>query len=235
MTKPAVRLHLYLAAGSDRAVILRQGPARQARMILWHRDTDSFEDGQWLKQRLYKDRCAISPDGRHFLFFALNGHWGGVAQGAYTAISRPPYFTAVALFPQGNTWGGGGWFVDNSLFVADGAADVIGGAKDLVRLVRTDVSPRYPLGLKLADGRAAPIGKAKAARAFKAPEPVPELELYETSGGRLYRREGADLTLIRDFTEMAFEPIRAPYDTRPQNDADPDSAPSWHPLGRGKG
>ena len=31
--------------------------------------------------------------------------------GTWTAISRPPYFTALAVWPKGDTWGGGGLFV----------------------------------------------------------------------------------------------------------------------------
>jgi len=37
---------------------------------------------------------------------------------------------------------------------------------------------------------------------------------YLTEGPRLYRRRGQNITLIRDFTEMDFSAIRAPYDGR---------------------
>src|SRR5215469_14197390 len=32
---------------------------------------------------------------------------------AWTAVSRPPYLTALALWPKGNCWWGGGLFQDN--------------------------------------------------------------------------------------------------------------------------
>jgi hypothetical protein len=32
----------------------------------------------------------------------------------WTAISRPPYFTALALWPIGDSWDGGSYFVDNA-------------------------------------------------------------------------------------------------------------------------
>ena len=48
-------------------------------------------------------------------------------------------------------------------------------------------------------------------------------------GGRLYRRRGQELELIRDFTEMAFEPLRAPYDWRDETPAAEEPVP-WHPL-----
>ena len=54
------------------------------------------------------------------------------------------------------------------------------------------------------------------------------LDRYDTMGGKLYRRLGQDLELIRDFTQMEFEPIRAPYDWR--DETDPDESRPWHPL-----
>ncbi len=227
--KPVVRLHLYFARDNDRAVILRQGPSKQFRMILWHRDTDRFEDGQWLKHKVWPERCDLSPDGRHFLYFALNGDWQGVSEGAYTALSRPPWFTALALFPEGDTWGGGGRFLDDVHYVADGGHDVLGRDDGLVRLYRRAPDADCPTGLRQADGRCARIGKARAERAFlRDLPPDPALDLYDTLGGRLHRRRGAELELIRDFTEMEFESVRAPYDWREAGE--PGAPRPWHPL-----
>lgn len=224
---PVIRLHLFFARDTDRAVILRQGPSKTFRMIAWHRDTDRFEDGQWLKHKVYAERCALSPDGRHFIYFALDGRWSDPAEGAYTAITRPPYFTALALFPQGDTRGGGGMFLDNSLFIADGGKDIIGRADGLVRLTRSDACPS---GLRMPNGKCARIGKAKAERAQSREVPAhPDLTRYDTLGGRLYRRTGLELELIRDFTDMSFAPMRAPYDWRSEDDTFDPEAP-WHPL-----
>ena len=55
-----------------------------------------------------------------------------------------------------------------------------------------------------------------------------ELDKYDTQGGKLYRRRGMELELIRDFTDMTFEPIRAPYDWRDK--AETGETPAWHPL-----
>lgn len=52
-------------------------------------------------------------------------------------------------------------------------------------------------------------------------------DFYDTKGGCLYRQRGADRELIRDFTDMAFETIRAPDDWREGTGED---AP-WHTLG----
>lgn len=241
-----IRLHLFFARDNDRAVILRQGPSRQFRMILWHRDSDRFEDGQWLKHKVYVERCDLSPDGRHFLYFALNGDWRGESKGAYTAISRPPWFSALALFPQGDTWGGGGRFLDSRHYVADGGADIIGRDDGLAR-VRLGIPDRgCATGIRLTDGRRAPLDRALTRRLLAAPAPngvramlqraaAPDGGLrdrYDTLGGRLYRRRGQDLELIRDFTGMRFEPVRGPHDRRQEPDlgAAPVARGPWHPL-----
>ena len=231
-TRPVTRLHLFFATENDRAVILRQGPARHFRLVLWHRESDSFEDGQWMKHRVYPDRCDLSPDGRHFIYFALNGDWKGMTEGAYTALSRPPYFTALALFPEGNTWGGGGQFLDNIHYLADGGPDVIGRDDGLARLFRREPTKHCPTGLFKIDGKCAPIGQAKAETALARNQTRhPDLDRYDTQGGVLFRRDGQDLIPIRDFNDMTFEPIRAPYDWRDSGEA-PADPPPWHPLDR---
>lgn len=241
-TAPMIRLHLFFAAENDRAVILRQGPAKHCRMILWHRDNDRFEDGQWLLHKVYVERCDLSPDGQHFLFFALDARWQSEAKGSYTAISRPPYWTALALYPQGDSWGGGGCFVDNAHVFASGGQDIIGRVEGVSRVEFGKVTKDCRTGLRLQSGTRAPIDRAATKRllADPVPEALPEmyrrlpvprlhaLDRYDTVGGKLYRRHGMELELIRDFTDMAFEPIRAPYDWRePGQDADPTP---WHPL-----
>ena len=41
------RLFGLLAKDASRAVILRRGPTRRVQLLLWHTDTDMFEEGQW--------------------------------------------------------------------------------------------------------------------------------------------------------------------------------------------
>lgn len=244
MTAPVVRLHLSFARDVPKAVILRQGPSRQFRMILWDRRDDSFEDGQWTKNRVYPERCAVSPDARHILYFMLDGHWSGAAEGAYTALSRPPYWTALALFPEGSTWGGGGVFLDDRHYLADGGADIIGRDEGLVRATRGDVTKDCKSGLRLPGGRPVPLDRvtreclaacappaSNAALATALAAGDNPLDRYDTQGGCLYRREGGEMTLIRDFTAMEFEPMRAPYDWRDDDAAECDSR-AWHPLDR---
>lgn len=231
--EPVVRLHLFFATENDRAVILRQGPSKHYRMILWHRDNDTFEDGQWLKHKIYEERCDLSPDGQHFIFFTLDGKWWNDTEGAYTVISKPPYFTALALFPEGSTWGGGGRFVDNHYYTAVGGHDLIGLDDGLFRLFRREPTTKCPSGLFKVDGSCAKLGKEKAALAASNDQPLSrtaDLDRYDTQGGRLYRRTGGEMHLIRDFTDMTFEHIRAPYDERDNGHMETHKT-TWHPLG----
>lgn len=231
MEDPVVRLHLFFARDVHKAVILRQGPTQVWRMILWDRRDDTFLDGQWTRQRVYPERCALSPDARHFIYFMLDGHWDHDGKGAYTALSQPPYWTALALFPVGHTWWGGGRFFDAVHYESDGETDIIGRDEGMMRVFRVPVSREYPDGLRRKDGTAfAPEPPRRGNRdvllkRIVAADDHP-LDRYDTVGGRLYRRSGSDLELIRDFTDMAFEAIRAPYDWR---DGAGEDAP-WHPL-----
>jgi len=114
MTKPPppARLFVLLASASPVAVILRRGPSRWVQMIKWHTDTDTFEEGQWLHGRIYPERCDLSPDGQLLIYFAgkFNQKTMRGNKFAWTAISKPPYFTALDISFQGDTWGGGGIF-----------------------------------------------------------------------------------------------------------------------------
>jgi hypothetical protein len=105
--KTATRLFAILARKSPYAVIFRRGPSRSVLLIRWNTETDTFEHGQWLRGRIYERRCDLSPDGGLLLYFAANWH---PPFASWSAISRPPYLKALALWPKGDAWGGGGHF-----------------------------------------------------------------------------------------------------------------------------
>jgi hypothetical protein len=239
---PSVRLYLYFARESDRAVILRQGPSKTYRMILWHRESDRFEDGQWVKHKVYPERCHLSPDGQHFMYFMLDGRWNSPSGGAYNAISRPPYWTAVSLFPLGDTWTHGGAFIDAVHYLVPGGSDIIGRDEGLARVQMGEPGKGCTTGIRLMSGARAPIARSVTRELLQEPLPehkwalvylfrrVPEqmAETYMTKDGKLFRLEDGEAVLIRDFTDMSFEAIRAPYDWR--DGAMPDEGAPWHPL-----
>ena len=113
---PPCRLSLVFARSAPIAVLFRRGPTRGVKVIKWNTSTDSFEDGQWLHGNIYSERCDLSPNGELLVYFARRH--GPVAEDrgyavTFTAVSKPPYLTALALWPEGSTWGGGGRFVDD--------------------------------------------------------------------------------------------------------------------------
>jgi hypothetical protein len=98
------------------ALVFRRGPSRWVQLIRWNTQTDEFERGQWFHGRIYERRCDLSPDGSLFIYFAQK-KTGRMLRDkeytyAWTAISKPPYFTALALWPKGDCWHGGGLFED---------------------------------------------------------------------------------------------------------------------------
>ena len=79
----------------------------------WDRVGNGFTPGQGFRGRVYERRCDLSPDGRRFVYFAAR-HGprrdpDGIGE-AWTAISRPPNFTALALWTNLSIWYGGGVF-----------------------------------------------------------------------------------------------------------------------------
>jgi len=121
MGKFAARLHVILARNKRTGIIIRRGPSKSVCTILWDRKADTFKLGQWLRGRIYERRSDLSPDGKYFIYFAMNGNWESGTQGAWTAISRTPYLKAISLFAKGDCWHGGGLFVtDKEFWLNDG-------------------------------------------------------------------------------------------------------------------
>src|SRR6266498_593203 len=108
MPSAQVRLFVMLAQKPPKAMIFRGGPSRQVLLISWDTAHDTFECGQWFKGRIHERRCDLSPDGDLLLYFAAK-HRGPIQ--SWTALSRTPYLTALAMWPQSGCYGGGGHFL----------------------------------------------------------------------------------------------------------------------------
>jgi hypothetical protein len=107
------RLFVYMARDAPIGVVLRRGPSDWVRLSLWHTDTDTFGHGQWMRARVYERRCDLSADGSLFVAFVRGS--SGPSQGnadSWVAISRPPWFTALAVWFVGGTYYTGGLFRD---------------------------------------------------------------------------------------------------------------------------
>jgi len=115
------RLHVFLARDAKVGLVIRRGPSKSVCTVAWNRERDTFKLGQWMRGRIYERRCDLSPDGRHFIYFAMNGRWQSETKGSWTAISHVPYLKAVALYAKGDCWHGGGLFLsDNEFWLNDG-------------------------------------------------------------------------------------------------------------------
>jgi hypothetical protein len=106
-------VYAILARSTPVGIILRRGPSKQVLLIKWNLGSDTLEYGQWFKGRIYERRCDLSPSGDLLLYFAAKYK---EPMRSWTAISKPPYLTALALWPKGDGWGGGGFF-DSELSV----------------------------------------------------------------------------------------------------------------------
>lgn len=107
----STRLSVLIARRADVSVIFRRGPSKHVLLVRWDLANDSFEAGQWLMGRVYERRCDLSPAGDRLIYFAAS--YRGPFR-TWTAVSRPPYFTALALWPKGDAWGGGGLFLNEN-------------------------------------------------------------------------------------------------------------------------
>jgi len=120
-TRFPARLHAVLASQAPVGVVFRRGPAKSVCSVLWDRATDRFTLGQWLRGRIYERRADISPDGKHLIYFAMNGRWhSSETRGSWTAISRVPWLKAETLHGKGDCWQGGGLFLSNSQYWLNG-------------------------------------------------------------------------------------------------------------------
>lgn len=108
------RLFIIVSRKSHAAVIFRRGPSKWVQLIKWNTKTDTFEAGQWFHGRIYERRCDLSPDGSLLIYFAQKISARTMKDKEYTyawtAISKPPYLTALALWPKADCWDGGGLF-----------------------------------------------------------------------------------------------------------------------------
>ena len=114
MTTSPAHLYFIIARNADLAIIFRRGPTNWTQLISWNLKDDSFTFGQWFHGRIFERRSDLSPSGKYLLYFA--GDWRRKRREfgpTWTAISRPPYYTALALWQEMGTWGGGGTFIED--------------------------------------------------------------------------------------------------------------------------
>lgn len=118
--KYPARLHVLIAHDSEKAVVIRRGPSKECCILGWDRKANTFSMSQWLKGRIYERRCDVSPSGKHWIYFAMNGKWESETKGAWTAIGKWPWLKAIELHVKGDCWQGGGLFLNDTEFWLNG-------------------------------------------------------------------------------------------------------------------
>ena len=107
------RLAVIMARTSAEAVVFRRGPSGWFQLIRWDTRHDRVDDGAWIRGRIYPEKCDLSPDGALLVYSVHQGRRAGTGYtDCWTGISRSPWLTALALWPMGTTYGGGGRFDD---------------------------------------------------------------------------------------------------------------------------
>jgi len=106
------QLYAIPAAEAPVAVVIAHQGA-WFHLARWDLETGKLERGAWFKGRIYQRRCDISPDGSFLYYLAMKGGK------TFSAISRVPWMTALALWFEDTTYSRG-WH-----FAPDGRADRI--------------------------------------------------------------------------------------------------------------
>jgi hypothetical protein len=197
------RLSLIKARDEPVAVILRRGPTRWFHVIRWHTVKDTFEHGAWFRGRLYEDRCDLSPNGELLLYFAHKGPGRDpLYRDSWTAVSRAPWLHALALWPEGGTWGGGGRFRGN---------------REVVLWTSRATRPHpdhKPQGLKVAVGHPSPsevrAGAERWPRRGDWQRTDHDGNAIRMAGGAVYRTRRGRETLVADLNGLAPDPQAAP-------------------------
>lgn len=151
---------------------------------------DSFEEGAWIRGRIYEEKCDLSPDGKLFVYFVLQGNRSGTSYThAWTAVSRPPWLTALTLWPQGSTYGGGGRFTaDRDLVIRTGSLDKPHPDHPVCKIRVSSGNPDYSVSASHDH-----LGR-----------------IIYTKGGKLFRRIGEDDVELADFNGQTPNPQPAP-------------------------
>jgi len=188
------------ATAEPTAVILRRGPSRWYHVIQWDMHRDEFVHGAWVKGHIYEEKCDVSPDGRLLLYFIQQGNRVRTEfTDSWTAISRVPWLQALVVWPQGQTYGGGGRFVDETSIALRG--------------IHSSPLDEFPAnGIKVTSNNwETPV--------HHPTDDVPDADwcgrdhkdrIIFSRGGSLFRRIKDKDMLIADFTDLTPSPQAAP-------------------------
>jgi hypothetical protein len=198
---PPPRLFVIMAKKAPVAVVIRRGPSLWVRLTLWHTQKDAFTPGSWFHGRIFAEKCDLSPDGELFLYAAYKGTRLSTSySGSWTAISRPPWFHALALWPMHTTYGGGGRFVGERQVILRGA---------------TVAHPAHlPRGVTIVSGDAPYQRSTNEVEGADWTGRDQRSRLVYASSGRVFARTGGRDLELADFNDERPDPQPPPVQAR---------------------
>jgi hypothetical protein len=111
-------LFFLFARAAAVGIVFRRGPTDWTQIQKWDTKHDKFQPGQWFHGTMFVRRSDLSPDGKLLVYFAAKygrpKNYAGYTE-TWTAVSKPPWLTALALWPKDDAWGGGGLFTGNKM------------------------------------------------------------------------------------------------------------------------
>lgn len=116
--KPTCRIYAIIARDGRSAVVFRRGRSKRVLLLRWWLTSDTIEHGQWFKGMLYPRASDLSPDGELLVYNAEKFNYR-LPEKRWTAISRPPYLTALKIWFGGGRYWGGGIFEDQTTIDLD--------------------------------------------------------------------------------------------------------------------
>ena len=140
----------------------------------------------------------------YLVYFCHGGRWRPAYTDSWTAVSRLPWLSALALWPSGTTYGGGGRFVDNRTLILRNGKQA------------RPHPDHVPRGLELVDGKADRHASAGEVDDADWSGFDHRRRLIFARAGKLYRRVAGRDREILDLNGRAPEPVAAPaWATRP--------------------
>ncbi len=125
---PPARLNCIITSDRKKVVIYRKGPAKWTQLILWDLKSDQCQEGQWIHGSVYPQKSDISPDGKYIATsiakYSIERTENNIYN-SWTAISKPPFFSALFTLFEKEGQARGGYFEENNHFVYNGKRDQI--------------------------------------------------------------------------------------------------------------